>query len=108
MPSPLGEKIRGRRAALEMSLDQLAKLTDSSKGYLWELENRDKPNPSTDKLTRIAQALGVTAEFLLEPGTASPDEKVEDLAFFRKYQSLDPKDKSKVRKLLEMWDDDET
>jgi transcriptional regulator with XRE-family HTH domain len=106
MPSPLGEKIRSRRGKLDMSLDQLAKLTDSSKGYLWELENRDKPNPSTDKLTRIAQALGVTPEFLLEAGDAAPDEKVEDLAFFRKYQSLDPKDKSKFRRMLESWDDE--
>jgi transcriptional regulator with XRE-family HTH domain len=106
MPSPLGEKIRNRRTDLKMSLEQLAKLTDSSKGYLWELENRDKANPSMDKLTRIASALGVTAEFLLERNDASPDEHVQDRAFFRKYQGLDTTAKSKIRKLLDLWDDE--
>ncbi|WP_264086481.1 helix-turn-helix domain-containing protein [Pseudomonas sp. PS1(2021)] len=53
-----------------MSLEQLAVLTDSSKSYLWELENRDKPNPSLDKVTKIATALNLTPEALL--GTASP------------------------------------
>ena len=106
MPSPLGEKIRNRRTHLRMSLDQLAKLTDSSKGYLWELENRDKANPSADKLTRIATALGVTAEFLLVSTEASPDEGVQDRAFFRKYQSLDAPAKAKIRKLLDLWDDE--
>lgn len=108
MPSPLGEKIRKRRTELDMSLHQLATLTDSSKGYLWELENRDKPNPSVDKLARIAAALKVTAEFLQDSNELSPDENVKDLAFFRKYQTLDSKAKEKVRKLLDIWEDNET
>lgn len=106
MPSPLGIKIRNRRNELKMSLDDLAKLTDSSKGYLWELENRDKPNPSADKLTRIAIALGLTTEFLLDSGDRPPDEAVKDMAFFRRYQNLDSKAKEKVRKLLDIWDDE--
>lgn len=107
MPSPLGDKIRARRTELDMSLDQLAKLTDSSKGYLWELENRDKANPSVDKLTRLAEALGITAEFLMEANTASPDESVKDKAFFRNYQNLDADSKAKVRKLVEAWKDED-
>lgn len=107
MPSPLGDKIRTRRTELGMSLEQLAKLTDSSKGYLWELENRDKANPSADKLTRIAEALRITPEFLLAGAGTSPSDDVTDQAFFRKYQSMDAKAKEKFRKFLDMWDDDE-
>lgn len=106
MPSPLGLKIRKCRTGLEMSLDDLARVTETSKGYLWELENRDKPNPSADKLTRIAAALGVTTEFLLDSGDRSPDEDVKDLAFFRRYQNLDAKAKERVRKLVDIWDDE--
>lgn len=107
MPSPLGEKIRARRMELDMSLDQLAKLTESSKGYLWELENRDKPNPSVDKLTRLAEALRITAEFLMDASAGSPDESVKDKAFFRNYQNLDADSKAKVRKLVQAWKDED-
>ncbi len=105
MPSPLGDKIRTRRTQLEMSLEDLAKQTDSSKGYLWELENRDNPNPSVDKLTKIATALSVTAEFLLDSSMTTPDQNVLDQAFFRRYQGLDPKAKARMTKFLE-WDED--
>ena len=104
MPSPLGDKIRARRTHLELSLEDLAKQTDSSKGYLWELENRDNPNPSVDKLTKIATALGVTSEFLLESGKSTPDQEVLDQAFFRRYQGLDPKAKARLTRFLE-WED---
>lgn len=108
MPSPIGEKIRARRTQLEMSLDDLATATGSSKGYLWELENRDKANPSADKIIKIAKALGVTAEFLLDyTPDVEPEAGVLDEAFFRRYKNLDPKRKEKVQKFLEMWDDED-
>jgi transcriptional regulator with XRE-family HTH domain len=106
MPSPLGEKIRTRRAQLDISLDELATRTDTSKGYLWELENRDNPNPSADKLVKIAAALEVTPDFLLGAASVSPEQEVLDLAFFRRYQGLEPKAKEKMRKFLE-WNDED-
>lgn len=106
MPSLLGDKIRAARTALNMSLEQLAKLTESSKSYVWELENRDNPNPSAEKLAKIAEVLGVTIEFLRQSEDITADEEVKDLAFFRKYQGLDPKDKDKLRKFVDVWDDE--
>ena len=108
MATPLGKKIRSRRNELGMSLDQLAKATGSSKGYLWELENRENANPSTDKLIKIAAALRVTEEFLLDRSTdADPESGMLDEAFFRRYKQLDTKAKKKVRQFLDLWDDDE-
>ncbi|MBU2013548.1 MAG: helix-turn-helix domain-containing protein [Gammaproteobacteria bacterium] len=102
MASPLGQRISARRRDLGMSLEQLAVLTESSKSYLWELENRDKPNPSLDKVTKIAMALSLTPESLL--GTAAPDLAAEaDKTFFRKYQQLDDKDKERLRKMVDDW-----
>jgi transcriptional regulator with XRE-family HTH domain len=43
MPSSLGDKIRKHRREKGYSLEKLAKLTDSSKSYLWELENLSTP-----------------------------------------------------------------
>ncbi len=50
VPSPLGDKIRALRKQKKLSLEQLAELTDSSKSYIWELENKDDPKPSAEKI----------------------------------------------------------
>ena len=102
MPSSLGEKIRKHRQEKGYSLDDLAKLTESSKSYLWELENRDTRKPSAEKLTRIAQALSVTTDYLLDD-SAYPNEGVLKEAFFRKFNKLDPEDRRKIEQLIEVW-----
>jgi transcriptional regulator with XRE-family HTH domain len=102
----LGDKIRALRKQKKLSLEQLAELTDSSKSYIWELENKDDPKPSADKIGKIAAVLDVTTEFLLIESTATPDEAVLDEAFFRKYKTMSKPDKKKLRKILEAWDDE--
>src|ERR1700720_4373379 len=84
------------------SLDKLAKLTDSSKSYLWELENRDTRRPSGEKLTRIADALSVTTDYLLDE-SAEPNENVLREAFFRKFNKLDPNDQKKIEQMIDAW-----
>lgn len=106
MPSLLGEKIRALRKQKKLSLEQLAVLTDSSKSYIWELENKDEPNPSAEKIARIATVLEVTTEFLLSGSVATPDETVIDEAFFRKYKSMPENTKKQLRKILDTWDDE--
>jgi transcriptional regulator with XRE-family HTH domain len=106
VPSPLGDKIRERRKHKEMSLERLAELTDSSKSYVWELENRDVPNPSAEKLTRIAQALDLTPAFLLDATQTTPDDAVADAAFFRKYQQMPDETKRRLRRILDSFDED--
>lgn len=106
MTSSLGKKIRARRNELKMSLETLATHTDSSKSYIWELENRDNPKPSVEKLNRIAEALKVTIEYLWNAEEESPDELVKDRAFFRKYQNLSSDDKKRLQRMLDAWDED--
>ena len=62
MPSPLGDKIRALRKQKKLSLEQLAELTESSKSYIWELENKDDPRPSADKISKIAAVLEATTD----------------------------------------------
>lgn len=106
MPSPLGDKIRALRKQKKLSLDQLAELTESSKSYMWELENKDDPKPSADKVARIATALEVTTEFLLSDSVAAPGEEVIDEAFFRKYKTMPEGTKKQIRKILDSWDEE--
>lgn len=106
MASLLGHKIRTLRKQKRLSLEQLAELTDSSKSYLWELENKDAPKPSAEKIAKIATALDVTTEFLLTESVVTPDAAVIDEAFFRKYKNMPDDTKKRLRKILDTWDDE--
>lgn len=102
MTGTLGQKIKTLRQQLGLSLDELAEQTDTSKSYLWELENREERKPSGEKLSRIALELGVTAEYLLNDA-AGPDEDVQRTAFFRKFDRLEDDDKDKIEQMIELW-----
>jgi len=104
--SNLGRKIRELRKEKGLTLDELAAKTDSSKSYIWDLENKPVARPSGEKLARIAGVLGVTPEFLLDDSRteATPDER--DLAFFRKFEAADPKVKQKLIDILKVLDDE--
>ncbi len=104
MPTQLGERIRELRKAKNYTLDRLGELSDSSKSYIWELENKDPPRPSADKIAKIAEALGVTGDYLT--GAADTLETAEDQAFFRKYSQMPPKTRLKLREIANLLDDD--
>ena len=104
MATRLGEKLNELRKAKKLTLDQLAEQAGMSKSYLWELENRESQRPSAEKLTAIADALGVSASYFLEEDSRSPEEKHFDEAFFRNYQKLGPEDKERLRKILDTFD----
>lgn len=102
MATSLGGKLRRHRQEKGYSLDKLAEITESSKSYLWELENRDTRKPSAEKLTRIAQALSVTTDYLLDE-TATPNEEVMKEAFFRKFSKLCVEDQKKIEQMIDVW-----
>jgi len=95
-----GEKIRDLRKKAKLTLDQLAEMTGSSKSYIWELENKNPPRPSADKIDRIAKSLGVTADYLMDQ--TADLVTAEDEAFFRKYRELSPEAKEKLRKITDV------
>lgn len=101
MPTPLGDKIRTLRKAKGYSLDKLAELANTSKSYLWELENRDTANPTMDKLAKIAEVLEVIPEYLLDNQETEPSNDVADQAFFRKYKKLPTPTKQQIQAILD-------
>jgi len=100
VPTLLGTKIRQLRKKQGLSLDQLAAMAETSKSYLWELENRETANPTMDKVSKIAEKLGVTAEFLLNDEQVAHSAEDADKAFFRKYQKLPAPTKKKIQDIL--------
>ena len=102
----LGDKIRELRKAKRYTLEKLAELTDSSKSYIWELENKNMPRPSAEKVARIASVLGVTSDYLVDTGETVRVADAADQAFFRKYRKMAPETKDKIRRMIELWGDD--
>lgn len=102
MTASLGAKIKRHRQEKGYSLDKLAELTASSKSYIWELENRDTRKPSAEKLTRIAQALSVTTDYLLDD-SAEPGDEVLKEAFFRRFNKLTAEDQEKINQMIDLW-----
>lgn len=103
--NPLGDRIRKLRKEKGLTLDQLAEQSGSSKSYIWELENKSPPRPSAEKLAKIADRLGTTIEFLLQGETSQ--EEAADAHFYRSYQKMDEPTKAKIRRMVQLWGDDE-
>lgn len=105
MPTPLGERIREMRLKKGLTLEGLAGKVDSSKSYIWELENKNVARPSAEKLRLIAVALDTTTDYLLAAEGVSETGEA-DRAFFRKYQSLDESAKKQLQRILDALDDE--
>ena len=105
MTTTLGEKIRSLRKQKGYTLEKLAELSDSSKSYIWELENKNPPRPSGEKIAKIASVLGVTSDYLIDTDESTPVPDTVDQAFFRKYRKMNPDTKQRIRQIVELWDD---
>jgi transcriptional regulator with XRE-family HTH domain len=66
----VGDRIRMRRTDLKWTQDQLATQAGISKGFLSDVE-RGLRNVSSEFLLKLAEALGVTTDFLMKGETAS-------------------------------------
>lgn len=66
LPEALGERIRALRRRQKLSLSELARLADISKGYLSQIERSRATRPSAITIFSIAEALGVSMAELFE------------------------------------------
>ena len=107
MPTAIGEKIRQLRTQKGFTLDKLAELSGSSKSYVWELENKNPPRPSAEKLSKIAGSLGTTLDYLLDEEETITEEDAADAHFYRRYRRMHPDTKKRIRRTVELWGDDE-
>lgn len=57
-------RIKSYRQGFGWTLEQLAEKVGSSKAYMWQLENKDDPDPGVKLSIKLAQAFGVSVEHL--------------------------------------------
>lgn len=76
--STVGERIRHQRQKLNLTQERLATVAGISKGFLSDVETNTR-NPSAEYLLRIANALGVTLDYLMKGGDepASPTKRID-------------------------------
>lgn len=101
MQSFIGRNIKRLREEKNMTIQKLADRIGAKKSYIWKLENRTPKNPSTVRLTEIADVLGVSVGSLLQENS-SIGELEEDHFAWEKYKKLDSETKSKVRQFIDM------
>ncbi len=99
----IGGRIKDLRTKKGLTLDQLAQDTGSSKSYIWEIENKNPPRPSAEKLSAIAGALGVTVDYLIGADEQTLSE-AEDTAFFRQYSGLPDETRRQIREMARILD----
>ncbi|GAB5426653.1 MAG: helix-turn-helix transcriptional regulator [Devosia indica] len=97
----LKDRIKALRKEKKMTLEQLAEASDTAKSYIWELENRDNPKVSAEKVAKIASVLGVTLDFLIG-GSVEDRADAEDIAFFREYKELPESTKQTIRDMAKL------
>lgn len=65
------------------SLDRLAEAIGSTKAYVWQLENKKPAKPSGALLIKIAKALEISAEYLIDDTANEPSEMHVGVALAR-------------------------
>jgi transcriptional regulator with XRE-family HTH domain len=109
MSTSLGDRLQKRRKSKNYTLEQLAEKSGVSKSYIWELENKNPPRPSADRLLALSKPLDVTLEYLMygeEEGHSLEDS--QDAKFFRDYQKMDAKKKAQLKSIMDtLWSDDD-
>lgn len=76
----LADQIKRRRLEQGLTLAELARRANVSKGYLHRMENESNaPRPSADVLFRIAFALGTTVGDLLEKQLPTPENDLTNI-----------------------------
>ena len=63
----LGYGVKAYRLFRDLTQEELAKGAGLDQGYVSKVENRRRTRMSPDKVVRLARALGVTVEELLDP-----------------------------------------
>ena len=99
---PLSDHLRDIRERKGWTQNHLAVVSGVPQPSIWRLENGQILNPKTGLLRKLAEALGVTMDYLLrEEEKPSFDEVLRDdevgQAIFRGYEELDDQGRDQLK-----------
>lgn len=101
----VGKKIRELRQLKGISLSELSKSVGISKGYLSDLENGIKINPSMDILEKISSSLSINICDIFDNDISFDNLKLPSDAtmLLSKFMKLNNDDRKKVLKIVEIF-----
>ena len=97
----LPDKIKISRKSKGLTLEQLAQIVGSSKSYMWQLETDEKIKPSVELIAKIANALDVTVDYLIDQEIGEMDTDQEALVFFRGFKELNETSRKMIQEQME-------
>ncbi len=89
----VGSRIRALRHSQGMTQEDLAAACDVSRSAVAQWET-DRAGQLSGNITRIADALATTVEYLLQGERPQSDVTGDELALLRLYRACDPEDRS--------------
>jgi transcriptional regulator with XRE-family HTH domain len=98
----VGQRVRRIRKLRGLTIQQLARLTQSSISYISELETNPKRSPSLKKLRAFAEALEVDEAALLDEGKPKGI-ATEDEQFVARFAALPKETKRIFREIMEWY-----
>jgi transcriptional regulator with XRE-family HTH domain len=115
-PERLGDFVRRIRKEKSLSLEAVSKQSARfgkriTASYINRIENEPTRKATTDRLTALANGLGIPAQELLAraAGLVAPGGKSEDeIHLLTRYKELSPGRKADVLKLVDMWYSEES
>lgn len=84
----LGAFIKSRRAALNMSLDEVAKRAGCTKSHVWELERGTSKNPTINMALALCDALQCSLNSLLGMDVSQPQFSNEEIALIAAHREI--------------------
>lgn len=106
----LGDFVRRIRKEKNLSLADVSKQSASfgkriTASYVNRIENNLKRRPGTDRLTALANGLGVPVEelFARATGIVHLGNSSDELELITRFRELSPKRKADVLKIVDMW-----
>ncbi len=74
----MGNYVKQCRQARGMTLEELGERVGSSKAYMWQLENKDDPDPGVKLAVKIAKVLNFPVEEIF-PGPPSSQRRYKTI-----------------------------
>ena len=98
----VGQRVRRIRKLRGLTIEQLARLTQSSISYISELETNPKRTPSLKKLRAFAEALEIHEGALLDEGKAKGI-ATEDEQFVARFVALPRETKRMFQEIMDWY-----
>lgn len=93
-------KLKELRIRQRQSLQQVADAVETSKTYIWDMEQGNSTNPSRELLVKLARHFRISVSELVGEDPNAPSEPPELVALYRDLKSLSDTDRKTIEAVM--------